>query len=217
MSTQVQTIYNRVRTQLIDIGASPRWSNQEMINWICDGERAIVAVVPRASQIRAVVQMVAGTRQPLPAGGFMFLNAYRNMGSNGSTPGLVVLHQPRILMDTQYPGWHSATPVAQPQTSVFDPSDPAAFYVSAPSDGTGYIEINYSVMPVDLANPTDVIQVGDIYQTALFDYCMYRCMQKDSDYAGGAAVAATYYQAFAGFLSNLQKDEASNNTQQGKD
>jgi hypothetical protein len=206
MSVQVQNIYNRVRTQLIDTGATQRWSNQELINWICDGQRELVAVLPRASQVRAVVQMVAGTRQTIPAAGWMFLTAYRNMGSTGTTPGQVLLKQPRMLMDTQYPNWHSAAQVAQPNTFVFDPSDPTAFYVYQPSDGTGQVEISYSVMPTDLANPTDLIQVQDIYQSCLFDYCMYRATMKDSDFAAGQAVSAAYFSAFTAAIQNFLKD-----------
>jgi hypothetical protein len=216
MSVQVQTIYNRVRTQLIDIGASPRWSNQELINWICDGERAIVAVIPRASQKTVAMQMAAGTRQVIPAGGNMLLSVYRNMGPDGHTPGPVLLKQPRATFDTQYPNWHMAAQVATPAVYLFDPSDPQAFYVSGPSDGTGYVEINYSVMPADLVNPTDLIQVADIYQTALFDYCMFRATQKDSDYAAGQSVASAYYSSFASVLGNLLKDDLSNATMEGK-
>lgn len=216
MSVQVQTIYNRVRTQMIDTGATPRWTNQELIDWICDAQRALVLLAPRASAKLSVISMVAGTRQSIPPDGWMFLTCYRNMGANKMTPGIVPLKQARILMDTQYPNWHTAAAVTQPNTFVFDPTDPTAFYVSAPSDGTGSLEINYSVMPIDLANPTDLIQVQDIYQTPLFDYCMWRAQQKDSDYSAGQASAQTYFTSFTGLLGNLGKDVDTENTIEGK-
>ncbi|MGZ5183600.1 MAG: phage adaptor protein [Caldimonas sp.] len=206
MSVQVQTIYGRVRTQLIDTGATPRWTDQELINWICDGSRALVAVLPRASAKRVVIPMVAGTRQSIPTDGYTLLRVYRNMGASGATPGIALVKQPSLLMDTQYPTWHEAPAVKCPSVYVFDPADPTTFWVSGPSDGTGQLEISYSVMPGNLSNPTDLIQVQDIWQTALFDYCMWRAQQKDSDYAAGMAAAQQYFSSFSGLLGNLGRD-----------
>lgn len=217
MSTAASSIINRVRTQLIDTSAfaPPRFTDAELLQWLSDGQRTIVAAIPRSSQKLAVVPLVAGTRQSIPADGYMYLTAYRNMGASGATPGLVLVETQRTLMDTQYPTWHSQASVPAPSIVVFDPSDPKAFYVSPPSDGTGKVELSYSGNVVELVNTTDLLTVQDIWATPLFDYAMYRCCQKDSDYAPGQATGATYLASFTGFLQSVLKDHYTAVTQAG--
>ena len=218
MTVLASAIINRVRTQVIDLGLSglQRWSDTELLEWISDGQRTIVANAPRASAAVVLFQLTPGTRQVLPANAYTYLRAYRNMGTNGTTPGAALVPVDRTLMDTQYPQWHAAAQVAAPAVVVFDPSDQAAFYVSPPADGTGQIELLYSVEPVDLTVTTAPIVLDDIYQTPLFDYTMYRACQKDSDYAPGQAAAKTYLDAFTGFLGGYMKDAMTSATQEGQ-
>lgn len=218
MSIAASTIINRVRNQLIDTGAfGPlRWTDAELLQWITDGQRTIVAASPRASALTAIVQLVTGTKQSIPAAGYQLITVYRNMGANGTTPGSALERIQRAIMDTQYPAWHTATAVAAPYAIMWDPSDPAAFYVSPPSDGTGKVELSYAVEPVDLVLTTDLLVVKDIYATPLFDYTMARATQKDSDYAPGMATTNMYMAAFTAFLAALMKDEMTLATQMGK-
>jgi hypothetical protein len=46
--------------------------------------------------------------------------------------------------------------------------------------------------------------VEELYQTALFDYVMFRAHQKDTDYSAGNEKAATYLQLFQMFASGHQ-------------
>lgn len=218
MAVAASSIINRVRNQLIDTGtyAAQRWTDAELLYWLSDGQRTIVATAPRTSQKLAVVQLAAGTRQALPADGYMYLTAYRNMGPAGTTPGNIILQTPRTLMDTQYPTWHYDAAAAAPRLAIFDQSDPTTYFVYPPADGTGHIELSYAAAAAELVNLTDTLVVKDIYATPLFDYVMWRATQKDSDYASGIATNTQYMQAFETFIASLLKDPFTAMTQAGK-
>ena len=218
MSVAASAIISRVRTQLIDNGASGpvRWTDAELLQWIADAQRTICALIPAAAATVVIVQMVAGTRQNIPANGIIYLKAYRNMGPTGTVGGQGLEQVPRSLMDTQYPTWHAAAPVAAPVAVIFDDTDWGAYYVYPPSDGTGKLELLYALEATDLVATTDLLVVSDIYQTPILDYVMWRCALKDSDYAPGLAAAAVYLSAFSGFLANMEKDTGTLATQGGQ-
>ncbi len=62
-----ELIINRVRTQLIDTGPAQRWSDEELLRWVSDGQRMIALAVPSAVSKRVTVQLIEGTLQELPA------------------------------------------------------------------------------------------------------------------------------------------------------
>lgn len=205
MTVTVQGIIDRVRTQLIDTDAVQRWSNTELLQWLTDGERTIVAIAPGASSTNATISLVSGTLQPIPANGHMLLSITRN------TSGRAVRVVGRELMDAYNPDWHTATPTSLVQNYIFDPQQPRQFYVYPPNNGTGSVDIVYSVMPAERTSMSDTLEVIDLYQTALVDYILYRAHQKDSDFAAGAAIAANYLQTFLAFMQQGEGSQLANN------
>ncbi len=208
MSVVASSIITRARLQLIDTGTTQRWTDTELLYWLSDGQRAVVAAVPHASQVTQSVLLVAGSRQTIPAGGYKLLNVYRNMGTTGTTPGQTCQKVSREFMDANYYTWPSDTASAIVRAWFMDESDPLGFYVYPQNTGTSYIELNYSVMPADLAATTSTLNVQDIFQTALTDYVVARAHMKDSDYAAGAQIAAAWMQLFEQFVAtqaNKQK------------
>jgi len=83
-----------------------------------------------------------------------------------------------------------------PLNYLFDQQDQTAFYVYPPNNGKGYLQINYSPIPTDLASENSTISVNDIFQTAILDYILYRANSKDAEYAAGVTLAAGYLQTF---------------------
>lgn len=203
MTVAASSILDRARTQLIDAGAT-RWTDAELLKWLSDGQRTIVAAVPAASATRATVALAAGTRQTLPADGYQLLKVERNNVNDGGTPGRAVRIVSRELLDSFDPDWHSATSKAIAQNYVFDPNTPTTYFVSPPNTGAGYVDITYSKLPPELAAAADNIAVEDIYQTALVDYVLYRAYQKDADFAPGAAMAAGYLQLFMAAIGQTE-------------
>jgi hypothetical protein len=181
----------------VDQGAVQRWSDAELLQWLSVGQRAIVMAIPGASQLVATLALVAGTRQLLPLGAHILLGVNRNLSAAG-VPGPALLPVERSLMDTQYPTWHTQPPVPNPLFYTYDRiNDPVAFYVYPPNDGTGSLELNYSVMPIDVATVNSPLTVRDIFQVALLDFVLYKAHCKDSDYAAGQQAAQAYFQAFS--------------------
>jgi len=197
----------RARAQLID-PAGTRWSDEELLHWLSDGLRTVLAVRPSVMSTFGVVSLVAGTRQRIPTNGHMFLGATRNMGSDGATPGRAVRVVSREVLDGFSPDWHAATATAVAQNIVFDPDTLSGFFVYPPNTGTGKLEVIYAVSAPDLTQLSDVLPILDNYLTALTDYVLFRAHQKDSDYAAGQAVAQTYLSAFAQFVGAAAAGEA---------
>lgn len=219
MAVLASSILSRVRTQLIDnqSGGLPyRWTDAELLAWLSDGQRTVAATIPRASSKLYVLALVAGTRQVLPADAFQLITCIRNLGTSGSTPGRSLQKVNRDLMDIQYPTWPADTQTAAPTLWLYDLADPTAFHVYPGNNGTGKIEVLYSMLPTELVLTTDPLTVKDIYLTPLFDYVMYRAHAKDSDYAAGQGLAAMYLTSFTAFLGGLQKDDLTNLSTAGR-
>ncbi len=196
MAVTAQSIIDRVRLQLIDTGTVKRWTDSELLKWLSDGQRAIVLAAPGNSSSTEIVPLVAGTKQSIPADGNILLYIIRNTNSTGTTPGRAVRIVSREILDAQNPDWHMSTPTATVQNYIFDPQQPTEYYVYPPNTGTGHVEMVYSHLPGEMTSLSNTLVVQDIYQTALFDYVMFRAHQKDSDFAAGQAIAANYLQLF---------------------
>lgn len=187
-------IVSKASVQLID-PTYVRWAQSELLGWLNSGQRQIAQVNPSASNVVATIKLVSGARQNIPAGGFIFFEAFRNMGSDGLTPGRTVRIASRETLDAYNRDWYNATPAAVTQAYIFNSIDNKAFYVYPPSDGTNYLEINYAKTPADVAL-TDPINLPDIYENALLDYMLYRAFSKDTE-GGNPALAQFYFQQFS--------------------
>lgn len=211
MAITAQTILDRARIQLIDEGVTKRWSDSELLKWLSDGQRTIVSISPGNSSITSTIPMVSGTQQTIPSNGHMLLSIIRNNNAAGTAPGRAVRVVSREILDAQNPNWHTVTPSAVVQNYIFDPQEPLKFYVYPPNNGSGHLDVIYSVLPTDMTSVTDTLVVQDIFQTALFDYVMFRAHQKDSDFAAGQGLAATYLQLFMAAVGARDTGILSNN------
>lgn len=204
-----KTIIDKAATQLIDI-AGVRWTRSELLGWLNDGMRQIVLMQPNATNTVVSKQLAAGTRQSLPADGWLLLTITRNMGTNGTTPGRAIRVVSREVMDAFTPDWHTATASAVTKNYLYDMQDQTAFYVYPPSNGQGYVELNYSKQPADLTAETQVIPIFDVFQGALVDYILYRACSKDAEYAPGLALAQGYIQTFIAAVGGKEASEVKN-------
>lgn len=198
MTIIAQSVIDRCRNQLIDTGSAYRWSDVELLDWISDGQRTIVAAVPQAAYKIVTVALSAGTRQTLPADGYKLLDIPRNLV--GGVPGTPCSSVDRAILDRQYLTWHSGPQVPGVLHWTYDPNDPLTFFVFPANNGAGGVEVVYSFMPTEVSLGTDVLTVRDIYQTPLMDYVLYRAYGKDSDFGAGSALAQNYLGAFTAFI-----------------
>lgn len=209
MAVTAQAIIDKAVIQLTDLTAV-RWTRAELLKWLNDGQRQIVVVQPTASNEVVSLALAAGTRQSLPADGWLLLDVYRYMGTDGLTPGSVVRLVSRALLDSFNLNWHSATATAKPTNYLYDTQDQRAFFVYPPNTGTGYIQINYSRTPANLTSESSTISILDIYEPILLDYIMYRACSKDAEYAPGVELSKQYLATFSAALAGKDAAEKAN-------
>ena len=185
---------------LIHDTVGTRWPDAEMLNWLNDGQREIVLLKPNASIKNVSVAMVEGTKQTIPNDGVSLVTVRRNMGINGTTPGISVTQVDMSLLDEEVREWHFEAPLSGAIHFIFDPQDPKHFYLYPPQPATPhYMEVVYSCNPADVAIG-EAISVDDIYQNILIDYLAYRAFSKDSDYAANDGRAGIHYGHFTAAL-----------------
>jgi hypothetical protein len=208
------TIINKAAIQLTDL-TNIRWTRSELLGWLNDAQRQIVLMQPNSSNKTAAQKLIVGSRQRIPSDGWLLLDIYRNMGTDGLTPGNVVRVVSRQLLDAYAPTWHSSAPSAVTQNFIFDLQDQTAFYVYPPSDGTNWLEVNYAQVPADLATENLTISLSDVVQTAMLDYMMYRACSKDAEYAPGLQLASGYWAAFSAAVGSKAQAELTNDPNLG--
>ena len=206
MALSAQSIIRRVVDTLQDT-TSVRWPVAELVRYLNDGQRETILYRPDASIKSAAKTCEAGAKQALPADGAKLLDVIRNsaVGSNNSAIRLV----PREVLDSQIPNWYNLAGSISAVHYTYDPRDPKVFYVYPPALDTTVLELSYSAYPVDLVEPADGADYGDvvgnidlpdIYGNILMDYVLYRAYTKDSEYAGNAQRATAHYGAFGNAL-----------------
>lgn len=205
-----------------------RWPLAELRLWLNDGLREISLVKPTAISASVIFTLTAGTYQKLPSNYTSIIRVTRNLKTNVASPragGRAVRVVDRVVMDSQLPDWHDSTISTASKTVrnvIFEMTDPKAFYVYPPNDGTGIVEAIVSKVPdqvtapsgdqEDIANYNTALDILDVYANALLDYVLYRAYSKDSSFAGNAQRAAAHYSQMANALGvSLQNDMAFNN------
>lgn len=202
----------RRATDLIMDATSVRWAANELVRFLNDGQRELVIARPDATSKVATVALVAGTRQSLDAmtlspAPSKLIEITRNMATTSAKKAVRMVK--RQMLDAQIPGWHALSGTVDIVHFMFDPREPKTFYVYPPALPAAQLEIVYSAMPVDVAEPAagavygDVVGnlgVPDIFGNTILDYILYRAYSKDSEFAGNAARAASHYAAFSAAL-----------------
>jgi hypothetical protein len=192
-----------------------RWTQNELLAWLNDGQREIALFKPNAFTKNVAVVLVAGTKQSLPSDAISLVDIVRNMGTSGSTPGRAIRTVSREILDAQTPYWHSAAASTEVKQFSYTPLDLKRFYVTPPQPtaSQGYVEMVYLAYPTD-ATSGSTITLDDIYVTALLNYILYRAYGKDSEYAANTALAGSYYQQFMAIIQGkVAAESASNPTQ----
>lgn len=196
---QASAILNRASRTLFDL-TNVRWPESELLDYIADGQHAIILHRPDANAVNATMQLAIGSRQELPVGGIRFLRAVRNMG-NGNVPGRAIRECSRVALDNENPNWHFDTPSNTIQHYIFDNVDPRHFYVYPPAQSTqAHIEVIYSALPEPVNSAADTLTLPDQYINAIYDWVLYRAYSKDASYAGNLQRAQHHLQAFGAYL-----------------
>lgn len=215
MATTSASVIERALETLNDDTTTPvRWTKAKLLTWLNDGQRQIVKYKPDANVLTAAVQLAAGTKQALPAGGLQLVDITRNMGSDGSKPGRAIRKIGKAVLDSERPDWHSDAPKPVVQHYVFDIRNPKVFFVWPPQpvSNTHYIEEVYSATPPD-ATLGGNITIDDIYATDLYHYILHCAYSKDAEHAANAGLSDKYLTLFAQGIGKMDQAEANNQPQ----
>lgn len=201
-------LLTRAATILQDV-EHVRWPLPELVDWINDGQRAVVLAKPSANAQTVILTLVYGTRQTLTEPDhLLLLRLPRNIRTESPlVGGHIVRPTTREILDASAPYWHDPiqTPYkAEVRQYVYDEANAREFYVYPGNLGGGKVEAVVSLLPTMLAasgNP-DVLasysaEIGlrEPYGVILLDYVLYRAFSKD-DVAGDASRAQMHLQAF---------------------
>ena len=178
------------------------WDIQDLLNWHNIGTRTIVSLDPKANSVIEAVKLVSGVKQVIPAGGIALVGVYRNMGSDGETSGRAITLTSVPSLSAFYPSWSTETATEAIYNFMPDPNNPTTYYNYPPSDGNGYVEIEYAKVPTIIVYDDDgdweSAQVGikEGYIDQLMNYILYRAYGKDTDIPGNEAKSKVYYALF---------------------
>jgi hypothetical protein len=179
-----QSLIDKASTILQDAGAV-RWTAAELLGWLNEGQRFIYHLRKDSSAKVTTMALAAGTRQTVPAEADLLLDIPRNATVSGTpavtTYGRALRKISQPLLDAQYPDWHLKTPQATAKEYMYDPRVPKVFYVYPPSDGTGYVELKYSVAPAEVAAAANPITLDNVYATVLLDWMLMRAYAKETE------------------------------------
>ena len=173
--------------------ANVRWTVEEMLKWISDGQRAIVLLRPNSNNKVAEIPLVAGPRQRLPDDGWLLLTANANT-DGASNYGRGVTLATFDAMNRQLPNWRADAKSKLVYNYMFDLTDQKAFYIWPPNDGTGHLEINYSAQPPEMTDLDQTIAIDDIFVPVLVDYVCMRCSTKDAEFSPDGLGYAQFFQ-----------------------
>lgn len=207
------SIIDKVALTLQDV-TNVWWSRAELLAYLNEGQRAVVAAAPQSSASISIIPLVSGSRQTIPADGWTLLDVYRNIGDDGSTPNRAVRAVSRRIMDAHDPYWHMGSQQGVVQNFVFDQQDPKHFWVYPPSNGLTNVEICYAKTPTALASEGSVLTVSDEYEPALVAYMLFRACQKVAEWSPGPEIADMHYKMFVQHVSAKQAAEMANSPNQ---
>ena len=205
MALTVQDLFDRVRDITQDL-SGVRWSDDELMRWVNDGQRAVANLVPGATAKGQDFDVSAGSRQVLTDDSD-FTDAERLLSVVGNAAGDYgpIRLVEREALDNNKPDWRKPVTVSQATGSrgfenyVFDADDPLAFYLyPAPIAAiTSAVHVIYSAKPSELSAKTAALSIRDVYANAVIDYMLHRVFAKQATYnARNEGLSQRYFGQF---------------------
>lgn len=165
--------------------------------------REIVDLKPEANPVTGLISLVAGTKQTVPAAWNCLIDAKRNMGSSGTTPGLAITQISQQLIDSFLPDWHTWPTNAVVRHIIINERDPYSFDVlpPQPTATTQKIEAEGSAYPGKATDPVnDDFPLPDQYEVPTVDYMIYRALNESTTIPNALAKGNAHLQKFYQWL-----------------
>lgn len=195
----VRTLLDMVEVILQDAD-NDNWDLTELLRWYNLSCRQTVIFAPEANPIIEAVLLAAGVKQTIPASGLALINVIRNMGADGATPGAAIFPSTVKIIQAFDSSWATATAAAA--IDNFMPETDRTFYTYPPSNGAGYVEMEYSKVPTAViydeagAWETALVGVTDKYVKAVLEHILSLAFSKDTDFPGNLERAQMHLAQF---------------------
>lgn len=186
--------------QLLQDEDNDNWTVTMLIGWYNRAARFTVVKAPNANMKLESTLLAAGTKQVIPAEGIALINVVRNMGTDGLTPGVAVTPSTIEIMQAVNRSWNTDTATVAIRNWM--PENDRTWYCYPASDGTGYVELEYSAQPTtvvyDVGGDWETARVGvaERYVDAVFNLTMCMAFGPDTDYPGNTDRQLFYYNLF---------------------
>jgi hypothetical protein len=181
-----------LRAQYLLNDAGVRWSVDELMRWLNEGQAAAVRLDPTIYSFTESFTCVAGAKQTLPADVYILLDVPRNLTPRTKAIRSVM----RAELDVENPDWYGMTRSDSAAHYTYEKSYDNTFYLYPPVLAGVTIEYVVAKAPPHI-DEWEVISIGDIYSEALVNYICYRANMKETS-AAAATRATEYYQLFIG-------------------
>lgn len=190
-------LINRAATLLQD-QSNVRWSRAELLDWLNEGQVAVVGLLPEAYAATDTVVATQGQYEfQIPSTGIRLIDVLNNTA--GTKRALRKVE--REVLDAQNPTWRAASSAVEATNFMFDRRYPKTFMLYPPLKSGSGVKIVISQTPGALSSEASTIVLDDVFAPALANYLVYRAYLKDAEYAAGDTRAQNAYQAFLAVLT----------------
>lgn len=187
-----QEIVTAVRRLLIDEGVTPQFETAYILDLINEATPAILSLKPTALTTTQLVSLDPGVRQTLPAGAIYLHDVLAN-----ATSALVIRKVEEAQLDVFQSNWRQIDATKLVEHYMFDETDPRAFQVYPPNDGSGEVLVRYTTIPPVAATVNATLALPDDFKPAYIYYVLYRIMDGDSDEVNNENRADRFYNRYA--------------------
>lgn len=211
MKADAQTIIRKAASTLKDVKGT-RWPAPELVQYLNDAQRAIVARRPDATAVTEEVQLVAGPRQTLPSAAATLIDLPRNAAGRKRQ----ITRVDQRILDATSPAWYSGAPSEEIKHFMHDPRDPRVYLVFPPARAVAKVELQYAARPADVATPagpTSAFVAGQCaldeeWADAIYHFILYRAYTKDAEFGANAAMATSQLGLFKAELGEPLQSSA---------
>ena len=155
------------------------WSKDDALMYLNQAILWCSMLRPESTVVMSILDLVAGTKQTLPADCLQLITCYRNVNADGLPVGTSIRLIDRMALDDVQSAWHYATPDKNVYEYFFDDRMPNFFWTNPLLTGAR-IEIAYSRSPARLDCCDDDLPVLDSYVEAILEQMLYRALTRDS-------------------------------------
>lgn len=175
MTIAVEQLLERVKATLLEDGADPFWSDQEIVDYLNEGVRFVISQKPSAFTVQDNIPLVAGYKQEIPDEWSELVDAVANQG------GRAVTMVDREFMDQFDPTWTTATASNTIKHVMYDKKDRKWFYVYPPASTAATLTLKGVQIPDTMNTDSDnLFPLNDIYDVPVMYYALAQCYAKNT-------------------------------------